>query len=328
MATVGRPKLEVMTEMARAINPELLIKSFPQGATKSNVDEFLESADLYVDGLDFFVLDVRRAIFARCSELGIPAITAAPIGMGSSWISFVPGGMTFEEYFRLEGQPESEQYLRFLMGMAPRGLHRSYLVDPSRVDLAGKKGPSTAASCQLCSGIVGVEQSSSCWGEMACAQLLITTTSTPMSDGSAFLNCRTARMGRSSEPSSPSPGGCTFGVPKSTAPASQGSPDTPIEKILTLARWAQAATIPSPGASRSPAMTASMSTSFPDGNPYDTARGEPTFLSLGMLLETMRIVASGHGRGMEWSMAATCSRRFAIRFPLSRGSSWTRSKRS
>src|SRR5207245_965165 len=78
------------------------------------------------------------------------------IGMGTGFLAFVPGGMTFEQYFRLEGQPENEQYLRFLMGVAPKGLHRSYLVDPSRIDLAAKRGPSTAPSCMLCAGVVGM----------------------------------------------------------------------------------------------------------------------------------------------------------------------------
>ena len=29
--------------------------------------------------------------------------------MGVAHLNFLPGGMTFEEYFRMEGQPESEQ---------------------------------------------------------------------------------------------------------------------------------------------------------------------------------------------------------------------------
>ena len=152
--TIGRPKAEVLEEMARAINPDLRIRRFDSGIDTANIDQFLEGADLFVDGFDFFVLDIRRRVFARCAELGIPALTAAPIGMGTGYLAFVPDGMSFEQYFRLEGQPENEQYLRFLLGLTPAGLHRSYLVDPSRLDLAGRTGPSTVAGCQLCSGVV------------------------------------------------------------------------------------------------------------------------------------------------------------------------------
>src|SRR2546429_5801495 len=34
-------------------------------------------------------------------------------------LNFLPGRMTFEEYFGFEGQPESEQALRFLLGLSP-----------------------------------------------------------------------------------------------------------------------------------------------------------------------------------------------------------------
>ena len=136
MQTIGRPKVEVLNEMALAINPELRIERFDEGVTIENIDRFLRGVDLFVDGFDFFAIDIRRRVFARCSELGIPSITAAPIGMGTAFLAFSPRGMSFEEYFRLEGQPESEQLIRFLVGLTPKGLQRGYLVDPSRVDLA------------------------------------------------------------------------------------------------------------------------------------------------------------------------------------------------
>ena len=41
-------------------------------------------------GLDFFEIPIRRAIFARCHALGIPAITAAPIGAGPAIWSSIP----------------------------------------------------------------------------------------------------------------------------------------------------------------------------------------------------------------------------------------------
>ena len=157
METLGQPKAEVMAAMARQINPTVRLEMFPDGVTEANLDRFLAGADLFVDGLDFFVLPLRAAVFARCAALGIPAVTAAPIGMGVGFLAFLPGRMTFEEYFRLAGQDEPEQYLRFLMGVAPAGLHRRYLVDPTRVDLAGRRGPSTGAACELCAGMVATQ---------------------------------------------------------------------------------------------------------------------------------------------------------------------------
>src|SRR3546814_11788146 len=72
--------------------------------------------------------------------------------------------MTFEEYFRLEGLPKERQYARFLLRLAPKGLHRDYLVDPSRLDLVGTRAPSSAAGVPLSAGIVGGEAATSLLG--------------------------------------------------------------------------------------------------------------------------------------------------------------------
>lgn len=157
LSTLGKPKVEVLAAMARDINPEADISSFPQGITRNNVHAFLQDADLYVDGMDFFAFEARETIFATCAELGIPAITAAPLGLGTALINFLPGGMTFENYFRLAGLNEMNKAIHFLVGLAPAILHRGYLIDRSRVDLANHKGPSTVAACHLSAGVIVAE---------------------------------------------------------------------------------------------------------------------------------------------------------------------------
>lgn len=152
---LNRSKVDVMQEMALDINSELGINTFPSGINEKNLDSFLEGVDLYVDGLDFFATDARRIVFAACAEKKIPAITAAPLGMGTSLLCFMPGKMTFEEYFRWEGQSETEQLLRFLLGLSPTGLQMSYLADDTRLDLKNHKGPSTPMACDFCAGMIG-----------------------------------------------------------------------------------------------------------------------------------------------------------------------------
>jgi molybdopterin/thiamine biosynthesis adenylyltransferase len=156
-STVGQTKVEVVSSMARDINPDLDINKFPNGVTLDNMEEFLSGVDLYVDGLDFFVLDIRAKLFALCAERGIPAITAAPLGMGAAVLAFLPGQTTFEEYFRLEGHPKNEQLLRFMVGLAPAVLHQGYLVEPAAVDLINQRGPSTPMACEICAGIAGTQ---------------------------------------------------------------------------------------------------------------------------------------------------------------------------
>lgn len=157
MSTLGRAKVDVLAEMARDINPESDIRVFPEGVHAGNLDRFFEDVDLYVDGLDAFVFDAREMVFAYCATRGIPATSVAPLGMSAALLNFMPGGMTFEEYFQLAGRSDAEKAIRFLVGFAPSLLHRHYLVDPTRVNLAAGYGPSTGLSCMLCAGVAAGE---------------------------------------------------------------------------------------------------------------------------------------------------------------------------
>jgi len=157
LSSIDRPKLDVMASMARDINPTVEIADFAAGVNKSNVDAFLAGADLFVDGLDFFAIAARELVFAVCARRGIPATTVAPLGMGAALLNFMPGKMGFAEYFGFDQSTEEEKPLRFLIGLAPAMLHRRYLVDPSFVDLASGRGPSTAMACQICAGVAATE---------------------------------------------------------------------------------------------------------------------------------------------------------------------------
>jgi len=157
LSSIGRPKIDVMAEMALGINPELDLVRFERGVDDGNAKAFLDGVDLYIDGLDFFVLDVRQRIFKLCAERGIPAITVAPLGMGAALLVFLPGEMTFEQYFRMGSSSRAEKAARFLVGLSPSMLQMGYLVDPSRVDLAAGRGPSTPIACELCAGIAAAE---------------------------------------------------------------------------------------------------------------------------------------------------------------------------
>jgi hypothetical protein len=157
MSTLEQPKVSVLAKMAKDINPEAEIVEFSSGVTGQNIDDFLRGADLFIDGFDFFALGIRRKTFARCRELGIPAMTAAPVGMGVAFLAFTKDGMSFEDYFRFEGKSELRQYINFLIGLAPSGMHRSYLVDPSRLDIAKRKAPSTMIGVQLCASFTAAQ---------------------------------------------------------------------------------------------------------------------------------------------------------------------------
>lgn len=157
MSTLGRPKVEVMAQAARDINPELELGVFPDGVNEANLEAFFDGVDVYVDGLDFFSFDIRERVFDYCARNGIPAVTVAPLGMSAALLNFLPGEMSFEEYFQVAGRPDLEKAVRFLVGLAPALQHRHYLADKTRVSLGSGAGPSTVMACQLCAGVAGTE---------------------------------------------------------------------------------------------------------------------------------------------------------------------------
>lgn len=157
ITTIGKDKVEVMRGRALNINPELQINAFDQGVTEQNIDDFLKDVDIYVDGLDIFVLDMREKLFKACAERGIITISVGPIGMGSAMICFVPGGMTFESYFGFQNKSPFEKYCRFVLGIAPSFLHLKSLVDRSYANAHQKKAPSLPMGCELAAGVMGTE---------------------------------------------------------------------------------------------------------------------------------------------------------------------------
>lgn len=157
MLSLGHPKVEVLAQMARDINPHCELRIYPKGVVSDNLSEFFDEVDLYVDGLDFFAFDAREQVFAHCHRHNIPAVTVAPLGMSAALLNFMPGSMRFDDYFQVTGKAELEKAVRFLVGLAPGLLHRHYLADPRQVNLKAKKGPSTMMACQLCAGVAATE---------------------------------------------------------------------------------------------------------------------------------------------------------------------------
>ena len=155
--TLGRPKTAVMAEMARAINPELSIRTFPEGIHARNIDEFLEGSRIVVDGLDFFRIDARRLLFRRARERGLTVVTCGPLGFGVAMLIFTPEGPSFDEFFAIrDGMDELEQLARFAVGLAPAALHLPY-IDARSVSFRDQRGPSSIVAINLCAAVAATE---------------------------------------------------------------------------------------------------------------------------------------------------------------------------
>ncbi|MAT64963.1 MAG: thiamine biosynthesis protein ThiF [Gammaproteobacteria bacterium] len=299
-STLGQPKVDVLARMAADINPELDLRRFPAGIGEADLEAFLDDCDLYIDGLDFFAMAIRRAMFAACHRLGIPAVTAAPLGMGTAVLCFLPGGMSFEDYFCLEGRDETEQLLRFLVGLAPAGLHRAYLVDPRSIDLARHRGPSTSMGCELAAGAAASQA----------LKLLLNRGPVLAAPHGIQYDAYRNRARRTWRP-----GGNRHPLQRLTlalarrqmqrladtpSPPAAAPPEATLERVLDLARWAPS------GDNTQPWRFERLDDTRFIIQGHDTRahcvydlNGHASQLAVGTLLATARIAASGEGCRLE-----------------------------
>src|SRR5438105_1011175 len=146
-----------MAAVARRINPEVELTLFSDGLTAQNCDAFFRGADVAVDGIDFFAIKARRLFFHQARERGLFALTSAPLGFSATMQIFSPTGMSFDEYFDVrDGMSQEDALIAFLVGLAPKALHRPY-VDISFVNGSVQNAPCSGLACQLSSGMLAAE---------------------------------------------------------------------------------------------------------------------------------------------------------------------------
>lgn len=155
--TLGQSKSAVTERMIRSINPGARVEVRAGEIGPDNAAAFLDGVDLVIDGIDFFALRARRALYRAAQQRGLHVLIAAPLGFSGTLHVFGPGGMTFDDYFDLhDGQGAYDQYVNFLLGLAPRGLHAPY-TDIRTADPERGRGPSSIIGSQLAACLVGAE---------------------------------------------------------------------------------------------------------------------------------------------------------------------------
>ncbi len=150
----GKNKAEVIKNLIQDINPSAVVHILPGPLKESQVEEFCKKIDVYFDALDFFVLELRRAIFQKMRELNKPSITAAPIGTGTSSLVFTKDSMSFDDYFGLHKVEDPvEKSFRFLIGLAPSLQHTAYFQNKGKVSFENKKAPSLPMGVYACASV-------------------------------------------------------------------------------------------------------------------------------------------------------------------------------
>ncbi len=72
---IGRPKVEVAAEAARAINPDVAVQAIPQRVTAETTAALFAGADVVLDGSDNFA--TRLIVNELCVAAHIPLVSAA-----------------------------------------------------------------------------------------------------------------------------------------------------------------------------------------------------------------------------------------------------------
>ncbi len=156
--TVGRKKVEVLTEQIRSINPEIKVTAYENGLSEGNVTDFLEGASIVIDGLEFFCMPLRKKLFDQARNLGIYVLSSPIFGFGTSLAVFSPTGPTFEDCF---GPIPDELDLNYTVNYG-----RSFFPKfPRYIDIAAyfeamkenRPIPSFTTSCALSGAITAAE---------------------------------------------------------------------------------------------------------------------------------------------------------------------------
>ena len=157
MKTLGQPKVEIIRDMILSINPKARVETFSAGVTAENMDEFLESADLVIDGIDYFEHEAKLLLFQKSREKGITAVTSCPLGFGASVIVFSPESMRYEDYFDLqEGMSDQEKRLAISFGLSPSPLCLKYM-NRKALDFDARRAASVVSGLMLVGALTATE---------------------------------------------------------------------------------------------------------------------------------------------------------------------------
>ncbi len=161
ISSIGRPKVEVIAEQIRDINPSARVNLWTEPFRKEIGEVVFDEVDLAIDAIDFYAIPDHLA-FHRCArEKRRYVLMGSPVGFSACLQVFDPEGMSLAEYCGInQGMDPVEMQLRYACGIVPRLAHLSYY-DVSKkntnTDFLKGKGPSLAPACTLAAALVASE---------------------------------------------------------------------------------------------------------------------------------------------------------------------------
>ena len=106
--TINKQKTAVVMDEMLRINPYLNFQCFGEGITEKNAEVFVEDANIVIDAIDYTCLPASIALHRAARKHERIVLTAQAIGFGANVFTFVPDGITLEEYVGLPVNIELE----------------------------------------------------------------------------------------------------------------------------------------------------------------------------------------------------------------------------
>jgi len=106
--TIGKNKALVYEEYLKSLNPDIKVRTYTNGLTLDNVEEFLDGATIAIDGLDVLVpTALRKKYYNTARKKGIYCMVGPLIGMGAALVVSDPNGMPLDFMVQLLSTEES-----------------------------------------------------------------------------------------------------------------------------------------------------------------------------------------------------------------------------
>lgn len=154
ISSLNKYKVDVMADMVKDINPLCNVKTYSDGVTEANIDDFLKDVDIVLDCIDAFQITPRRMLYQKARAKGIYVVFSVPKEYGATLQIFDPRGMSFDEYFSIrDDMTRAEQLAVFLMGISPTLLPKNKFFE-SKIDFEKEKAPALASTVALSTGVV------------------------------------------------------------------------------------------------------------------------------------------------------------------------------
>ena len=95
--TLGVNKAEAVADYIREINPDAQVRTFTDGITLENTEEFARGVDLLIDETEFTMHALGIMLAREARKNNQPVLTALNIGFGAMVTTFAPDGKTLEK---------------------------------------------------------------------------------------------------------------------------------------------------------------------------------------------------------------------------------------